>query len=226
MKTLIISATRSSVSDSEDLQLVKSLKSFTDPDLELALTTNYKVDGLPQLYNSYLTKSNANEFDCFLYVHDDVFIDDLKAFNKIEEMFKSGIDVVGLAGASSVKLKKPALWHLMSEQSDWSGAVAHPAGRDSIHVTSFGAIPKRCLIMDGLFLAVKPSKLLSKKVTFDEQFKFHHYDIDFCLSCNKAGLKMSTCNINVIHSSPGLTNYQSDMFQNSEQKFVDKYVKA
>lgn len=224
MRTLIVSATRNDVSGIKNTRLVESLNSFNSQDFELAMTSSNK-DGLPKLYNMYITSEIANEFDCVLYVHDDVFIDDLKCFAKIQEQFKNNIDVVGLAGATTATLKTPALWHLMSEQKNWSGAVAHPYDDTTVHVSAFGPVPQRCLIMDGLFLAVKPNSLLNREVKFDEQFTYHHYDLDFCLQCNAAGLKMSTCNINVIHQSPGLLNPGSDVYRVSEQKFADKYVK-
>jgi hypothetical protein len=224
MRTLIVSATRQNVSKTSKTRLVESLNSFPTGDFELAMTTR-NHDGLPKLYNTYINEQINNEFDCLLFVHDDVYIDDLKCFKKIEEQFKNNIDVVGLAGATAAKVKVPALWHLMSEQKDWSGAVAHPHTDDTIHVTSFGPIPQRCLILDGLFLACKPNSLLKSNCQFDEQFSFHHYDLDFCLACNNAGLRMSTCNINVIHQSPGLLDPNSEMYKESEQKFADKYVK-
>ena len=224
MKTLIVSASRHNASKIKRTKIVESLACFPPGDFELALTSSNR-DGLSSLYNSYITDDIANEFDCLLYIHDDVYIDDLKCFDKIQEQFNNNIDVVGLAGASGVTLERPALWHLMSDRKTWSGAVSHPAGEGTNQVTSFGPTPKRCVIMDGLFLACKPSSLIHNNVRFDEQFTFHHYDIDFCLSCNKNNLKMSTCNINVIHQSPGLLNSESELFKQSEQKFVDKYVK-
>jgi len=224
MKTLIVSASRSNVSSLKNTRLVESLNSFPPGDFELAMTSSNR-EGLPKLYNSYITPDIVSEFDCLLFVHDDVFIDDLKCFAKIEEQFKNNIDVVGLAGATTAKLQLPALWHLMSEQKNWTGAVAHPHDDKTIRVTSFGPVPQRCLIMDGLFLACKPNSLMHKSVRFDEGFDFHHYDIDFCLTCNASGLKMSTCNINVIHQSPGLLDSNSETYRRSERKFADKYVK-
>ena len=224
MKTLIVSASRNNASDLKKTRLIESLNSFPPGDFELAMTRSNR-DGLPKLYNSYITAEIVSEFDCIIYVHDDVFIDDLKCFAKVEEQFKNNIDVVGLAGATTAKLTTPALWHIMSDQKHWSGSVAHPHDDTTVRVTSFGPVPQRCLIMDGLFLACKPNSLIHKNIRFDESFDFHHYDIDFCLSCNAAGLRMSTCNINVIHQSPGLLDPNSNTYKHSEQKFADKHVK-
>jgi len=229
MKTLIVSASKRAAKDLEKTQLVTSLNSFSGGDFELAITAS-NTDGLPVVYNRYITPEIASEFDCVLYVHDDVYIDDLKCFAKIEEQFNAGNSVVGLAGATGVSLTTPVLWHLMSKQNQWSGAVGHPAGTSSsgvdlTHVTSFGPTPKRCVILDGLFLATKPSNLVNVGVRFDEQFNFHHYDIDFCLQCNAAKLKLTTTNINVIHSSPGLTDPKSTTFTASEKSFINKHVK-
>lgn len=225
MKTLIVTATRKNPSNAEQLELIDSLRSFPESS-DFEISVNYSNEkGLPEVYNSYLTEEIANKYDCIIYVHDDVYIDDIKVFSKIHDKFKEGIGVVGLAGASEVKLKIPALWHLMSDRESWSGAVAHPVDDESIYVTSFGPVPKRCVIMDGLFLAVKPLQLIRNEVYFDEQFKFHHYDIDFCLQCNKAGIKMSTTNINAIHVSPGLSDPNDKDYLESQSLFKLKHVK-
>lgn len=223
MKTLIVTATRANEGKAHKLELIESLQSIPRDLYDISI--NYlNTEGLSKVYNGYLTKEIASKYDCIIYVHDDVYIDDLKVFAKIEDMFKEGYAVVGLAGATEVQLKTPALWHLMSERKNWSGAVAHPFDEKTMLTTSFGPVPKRCLVMDGLFLAVAPTQLIVNEIYFDEQFKFHHYDIDFCLQCNKAGLKMTTTNINVVHASPGL-NSKDKTYKKSEELFKLKYVK-
>ena len=92
-------------------------------------------------------------------------MDDYGWPDKLEEAFKE-YDIVGLAGAKQAEIKQPALWHLMSNQQDWSGAVAHPANDKQIFMTNFGPTPQRCLILDGLFLAIKVSSL-KPEVRFD-----------------------------------------------------------
>jgi hypothetical protein len=40
-------------------------------------------------------------------------------------------------------------------------------------------------------------------VCFDPRFKFHFYDLDFCRSCEQAGLRMGTWPIALMHGSAG-----------------------
>lgn len=221
MRILIVSATRKSAY--KKTELYKSLQ-YIEADYTLKMHNN-NSSGLPEIYNKYMTNASFEEYQCILFVHDDVYIDDIKFDIKIKQQFDRGYSVVGLAGTSDVTIKKPALWHLMSSRDAWSGAVAHPTtpGSEEIFVTSFGAIPKRCLIMDGLFLAINTKKFKNSLVRFDTQFTFHHYDIDFCLECNKNKHKMTTANINVLHQSPGLLNINDSIFEQSQQTFIDKH---
>lgn len=173
-------------------------------------------------YNRVIDMAVAEKYDTVVLMHDDVQMDDYGWVDKIEEAFKE-YDIVGLAGAKQAEIKQPALWHLMSKQEDWSGAVAHPCNDKQIFMTNFGPTPQRCLIMDGLFLAIKVSSL-KPEVRFDEDIPAiaHHYDIDFCLQANKHKLKLTTWPIWVVHKSPGLEKAGQD-FIDSEQYFINKW---
>lgn len=221
--TLIVSATRRSENCS--IPLLESLKEFTSiyGDYNYEIIWN-NTNGLPKVYNRYLNDTYFDRYTCILFVHDDVYIDDLKCFEKIHNQFSQDYSVVGLAGGQRVEIKRPALWHLMTDRKSQSGAVAHPHG-ERTYVTSFGPTPVRCLIMDGLFLAIDCSKFKSNPVKFDESFMFHHYDLDFCLQCNAKKHKLVTEQINVIHQSPGLLDAKSKSFEQSESKFILKYAK-
>lgn len=175
---------------------------------------------LTALYNHAILQS---EKEYIVLVHDDVVISDLFWLEKLEEGFKD-YDILGLAGAGAVEIKSPAMWHLMSDPKTWSGFVNHyvRGNPSKSFATNFGASPMRCLIMDGLFLAVKKSRLLEKGVLFDPVFKFHHYDIDFCLQANKAGLKMTTIPLHVTHVSGG-ESALTEEWKDSEKLFLQKY---
>ena len=175
-------------------------------------------------YNKVLDMAVTEGYDTAILMHDDVQVDDFAWPDKLEEAFKE-YDVVGLAGAKQVEIKQPALWHLMSKQEDWSGAVAHPANDKQIFMTNFGPTPARCLVLDGLFLAVKVSSL-TPEIRFDENIPgiAHHYDIDFSLNANKHKLKLTTWPIWAIHKSPGLDR-PDPQFAHSEKYFLDKWVK-
>lgn len=176
--------------------------------------------GLPDIYNHGILNSPSDYVVC---VHDDVVIEDIFWAEKLEEGFEK-FDILGLAGASNVTIKSPAMWHLMSERNSWSGAVNHevPNQPGKVFATNFGVAPQRCLIMDGLFLAVNRPRLLDKGVMFNPKFKFHHYDIDFCLQANAAGLSMTTIPLHVTHASGG-ESAGSEAWKESEKLFLSIY---
>ncbi len=184
--------------------------------------TNNK-ENIGKHYNKVLEMAVTEKYDTVILMHDDIQMDDWGWPDKLEEAFKE-YDVVGLAGAKQAEIKQPALWHLMSKQEDWSGAVAHPCNDKQIFMTNFGPTPQRCLIMDGLFLAIKVSSL-KPEIRFDEDIPAiaHHYDIDFCLQANKHKLKLTTWPIWVVHKSPGLAG-ADEQFEASQKYFINKWA--
>ena len=224
-KYLIVSATREQAASNTNI--FKSLCDISKMQESVSYFEEYHENntlGLPAVYNKLLDYKTLNKWDCIIFVHDDVYIDDTKVFTKLKKLFEQGYSVIGLAGASKATIKKPALWHLMSDRANQSGCVSHPYGDTMNYATTFGPTPKRCLIMDGLFLAIDCNKFKNNIVKFDEQFTFHHYDLDFCLQCNNAKHKLTTCDIHVIHNSPGLLNPNSPIYTDSEEKFIKKYA--
>ena len=178
---------------------------------------------LQKCYNSFLEHARSNDIDIAVFIHDDVFINtcDLRTrvVNASEEF-----TVFGLAGATTCKVGNPALWHLMSEKKDQRGCVAH--GTESIYqYTSFGPIPSRCLLIDGVFIGID-IKTFPDTIKFDESYpsKFHYYDLDFCLECNKKGVIMGVVDIPIIHMSPGLTNPNNEFYKGQEY-FINKWKK-
>ena len=154
-------------------------------------------------------------------MHDDVFITDAFLIEKLQVAFAQ-FDVVGLAGGADISLKSYGLWHLMCDPKTFSGAVSHFDNSGKEFVTAFGSFGKRCLLLDGLFLAVNTKT--AKKVSWDENVKFHHYDLLFCLEANKLKLKLGTAPIYVTHESPGLKGF-SEEFKKSDAYFKEYFNK-
>ena len=221
-KILVVCCTKS---DGKSTPLYRSLAvpQFKD-DVTLAINAENET-GLPEVYNRYITSDNLIKHDIVLFVHDDVYIDDLKLKGKLYTAIETlNYDIVGLAGAKQLKIEKPCLWHLMSNQKDWSGAVSHPvnSGKQSI-TTSFGPWPARCLIIDGLFMAINLRKALEVEWKFNTDYTFHHYDLSSCIDANNKHMKIGTYPIYVTHSSPGLSNVNDSVFQESQNKFKNSY---
>lgn len=219
MKKILVVAC--SKGDGKSSQLVKSLAPLKD-DITLVINANNSI-GLSKSYNRQLTAENLIKHDIVLFAHDDVYIDDLKLKGKLYAAIDS-YDIVGLAGSTSATISKPCLWHRMSDPSNWSGSVSHPIADDTMQaVTSFGPWPQRCLLLDGLFLAVNLSRVLEAGWSFNENYMYHHYDLSSCLDANKKQLRLGTYPIYVSHSSPGLSDINDMSYQNSEATFYNEY---
>ena len=83
-----------------------------------------------------------------------------------------------------------------------SGRVGHGEGYPA-RVSRYGPTPQRCLLMDGVFLAVRRRVLRQRGLRFDERFHFHFYDLEFCRRAEQLGVSMGTWPISAIHQSGG-----------------------
>ena len=156
-------------------------------------------------------------------MHDDVYVNTRDLRTRLLDSARH-YTVFGLAGAISCKIGSPALWHLMSERQDHRGCVAH-GNKESYMYTSFGPMPSRCLVIDGVFIGIN-IKELPGNVKFDESYpsKFHYYDMDFSLECNRNNVKIGVVDIPIIHQSPGLTKPDEE-FYNGQEYFINKWKK-
>jgi len=59
------------------------------------------------------------------------------------------------------------------------------------------------VLLDGVLLTVCKRTFTQHNIRFDEQFKFHFYDMDICRQFERAGLRMGTYSVSVIHQSGG-----------------------
>ncbi|HET6553624.1 MAG TPA: hypothetical protein VFG49_08810 [Dyella sp.] len=160
--------------------------------------------GLPDIFNPRIASAAPSDF--LLFVHDDVWLEDYFLFDRIAAGLQT-YEVLGVAGNRRRLPRQPA-WAFIDERFTWddhsnlSGAVAHatnPLGA----VSWFGPAPAECELLDGVFLAARQSTLLERGVRFDPQFDFHFYDMDFCRTARRAGLRLGTWPICVTHQSGG-----------------------
>lgn len=162
-------------------------------------------EGLPSIYNRAITEEPS---DILVFLHDDVWLEDTKVLQKIREGLRKN-DVIGVAGNMRRTHQQPA-WlftqgptgNLVYDGQHLSGSIAH-GQPGSTSLSDFGPCPRRCELMDGVFLAVKRHILNSSNITFDDVFKFHFYDMDFCRNARNNGLSLSTWPIEIIHLSAG-----------------------
>ncbi|PQA83510.1 hypothetical protein C5F52_08680 [Limnohabitans sp. TS-CS-82] len=180
---------------------------------------------LADVYNAAIQASSGDEI--LVFVHDDVAIDDWMTGARLPEAL-SMFDVVGVAGN---RRRQPGqeTWYLQPSRMvngkrcegsldiDWlSGAVLHgpqtpstaqqassPTAQDPGLITVYGPAPAAVQLLDGMFLAARGALLKSRGVAFDPQLGFHLYDLDFCRSAQKAGLKLGTWPLALTHASGG-----------------------
>ena len=178
---------------------------------------------LQTLYNSFLVDARLNNIDIAIFVHDDVYVNTRDLRTRLLDSARH-YTVFGLAGATSCKIGSPALWHIMSKREDQRGCVAH-GNEKSYMYTSFGPVPSRCLVIDGVFIGIN-IKELPENVKFDESYpsKFHYYDLDFSLECNRNSVKIGVVDIPIIHQSPGLTKPDEE-FYSGQEYFINKWKK-
>jgi hypothetical protein len=182
--------------------------------------------GLSSVYNEYIIPENFDKI--IVFVHDDVVIEDLFLFEKLQEAHKEN-DIVGLAGTTgTINFDiTPLMWHTCTFQNQAEnrrllrGFVQHPYG-DKINQTVFGLTPDQVNLIDGLFISCKISSLLNNNVFFDEDFDFHYYDLSLSIRAKKANLKLAVWPIHVLHYGLG-DSYMSESFRLNQIKFKQKY---
>ncbi len=218
-KILLVSATQKSkdkfwTDTSTGISVTRHIECNNIDETEIAYNNS---KGLCEVYNQFLIEKYRDYI--ILFVHDDIIIQDINLKLKLNDAIKD-YDVVGVAGTAEFGLKSPVVWH-NSPKDKWSGAVGHPTGKGQIQITYFGVWPKQCMVLDGLFIAINTEKILDSGVKFDEQFKFHFYDLAFCVDAHLSGHSLGTWDIPLTHFSHG--DYNDESWRTSEKKFIEKY---
>jgi hypothetical protein len=180
--------------------------------------------GLPELYNEAISES-VDEEVTFLFVHDDIHLCDFHWADRLANGL-SVFDIVGLVGNRRRVAMQPG-WLFLDERltrdsyDNLSGAVGHGRGLIPDSIDVFGPSSKAVRLLDGLFLAVKSETLRATSLRFDQRFEFHFYDLDFCRQAERAGLRLGTWPISVIHESPG--NFLGDSWRGGYETYLAKW---
>jgi GT2 family glycosyltransferase len=219
----IISATRlSNVDFWSKSALGISLRRLRHDGRLVARLTFMNRCGLPQIYNDGIMAKSDN--DMLVFVHDDVWIEDSFLADRVIEGLRM-YDVIGVAG-NRRRARGQASWVYMDvdltvdDKSNLSGSVAHGEAPFS-PVWHFGPVPASCELLDGVFLAARRSVLTGSGVLFDPQFDFHFYDMDFCRSVRKQGLRLGTWPISLTHRSTGA--FHSQQWRDMYRAYIEKW---
>ena len=215
---VIVSATQKSPEEFNQTLLFRSLTLLPEGMYILDVSFN-NTKGLPQVYNEAVQKHQHKPISGYLFMHDDVLIEDGFALGKIYQAWQKS-HVLGCAGGSKFDSSDP---YWMSAGREFaSGCVWHKEESGQRFAHSWGATPARCMVMDGLFLAVRKD-VFDTDLRWDERFTFHHYDLDFCLQANEQGLVCCTIPLHVFHGSHG--NYECTEWYDSAEVFKMKWNK-
>jgi GT2 family glycosyltransferase len=172
--------------------------------------------GLPEIYNERIRRATS---EAIVFVHDDVWIEDYF----FRERVLGGLeryDIIGVAGCR-VRIDGQISWLDPDvDAKQLSGRVAHgkwPMGPVSV----YGETPAPCELLDGVLLAARRGALVQVGVSFDPQFDFHFYDLDFCRSARQKGLTIGTWPICITHQSDG--RYESASWQQKRDLYFRKW---
>lgn len=180
--------------------------------------------GLPTVYNTAIDHAKDNPA-ILVFIHDDISLVDFYWVDRIYEA-AARFDIAGVAGNTRRLPFQPG-WAFVNTELKWddqkylSGVVGHGSGFPCWNVSTFGRSQRECKLLDGLMLIADSERLHSAGVRFDEQFKFHFYDMDFCRQAELKGLTMGTYPISVVHESGGA--FGTPMWHKSYELYLQKY---
>lgn len=173
-------------------------KTSGNPNIEILSYVNKGDKSLSEIYNTGL-KEAKNEI--ILFIHDDLIFDTNNWCSKLLAHFNStDYGIIGVAGTDT--LLNGCWW---SDRSKMYGVVnhIHNGKKHTNHYSAgLGNGIKPVVVIDGLFIAVRKSNLVSNFIT---KFNgFHFYDIPFCLENYLNGIKIGVItNIRLTHLSVG-----------------------
>lgn len=230
-KLTILTATQKS--NIEETSLYKSIQKLDiDADVNLQCIENNK-EPLAVVYNEAMRSALEDEVDALILVHDDVWLEH-DPVPKLRRLFDQ-YDLIGVAGSSRIQIESPALWHLMGggfDSGHLHGCVQHlsdiicPSTDGKIHYskprTEFGPYPHRVVVIDGVFMAMKP--IIMEEVKFDEECPsyYHFYDIIMSQRAHTQGFKVGVGDILITHESPGLREFTKE-WQAGQDFYLNNY---
>ncbi|MEI6002941.1 hypothetical protein H3V53_39415 [Paraburkholderia bengalensis] len=221
----LVCGTRSSYDDfSRATALGRSLSLFRhESPPQLMLFDNNRA-GLSSIYNYAIEQARDNPA-ILVFLHDDLHLCDFYWMDRVREAV-SRFDIVGLAG-NTRRLPGQPSWFFKDasftrdDVQYLSGVVGHGKGFPCENMSIYGPPGLECKLLDGLLLAADSERLIRTGLTFDEQFEFHFYDVDFCRQAEARGLRMGTWPLSVVHESAGAFNTTS--WHAGYERYTRKY---
>jgi len=174
--------------------------------VQLRLFENNSI-GLGEVYNIAIQEA-IDKPAILVFVHDDVFLLDYYWTFTIRNSLNQ-YDIVGVVG-NTRRLPNQPSWIIVNsetleldDKANLSGSIGQGVGFPPKKIDVFGLPGRECKLLDGVMLAVKSQTLVDSGLRFDPIFKFHFYDMDFCRSAEKLGLRMGVSPVPLAHASYG-----------------------
>lgn len=190
-----------------------SLRSVVGP--EDRVLTVREARSIASAYNTLIDEAaTMSGVEALVLLHDDVVIQDRNFTARVRRVLRDPtVGVIGVAGASG--LSDMRFWHGRTRV----GRVYHGMG-----LVDFGTLRGDVDVVDGLLMVLSPAAL--KAVRFDESTftGFHGYDVDYCLSCRSAGLRVVVEPLAIYHKSVG--DSSSSSYATAETQFRRKWAEA
>lgn len=205
---LVVATRRTKQAFFAETAMGQSYKAYRPPNVEMRLFCENETLGLPQIYNAAIEEAR-NSPALMVFVHDDVYLPDFFWANRIAEGLRH-FDILGVVGSAPRQPLQPA-WHLKAsggtfvirDEGGLSGSVAHDSTAMPTSVHHFGPARQRVALLDGLLMAASSEVLMATNLRFDERFRFHLYDVDFCREAEARSLSCGTWDIALVHQSRG-----------------------
>jgi protein O-GlcNAc transferase len=171
--------------------------------------------GISEHYNKCieaLIRANADPETIIIFSHDDVYIHDWNIGLHLAEGLRR-FELLGPIGCQKALSNQPGWASTLNERGRHmflgfekirpSGSINHC---DYLRIIPevFLPIGVSCDLLDGCFMAIRLRTLLKyPNLRFDQQFRFHCYDSDFCRQALQLGLRVGSWPIHISHQSGG-----------------------
>jgi hypothetical protein len=192
----------------KDTALGRSIKFLGNKYVETHMFPN-NTRSLADVYNEAILACKKSP-RVLVFIHDDVNILDFYWVERLRLGLQT-FHVVGVAGNTRRVGYQPA-WHsvgmrgaklLWDDHKNLSGVIAHGEGFPPFNLSVYGTPGRKVVLLDGVFLAANSSLLIERNLYFDNRFKWHFYDMDFCRSAEIKDVSLGTWPISIAHLSGG-----------------------
>jgi GT2 family glycosyltransferase len=220
----LVCATRASAADFDHATtLGRALARQQSDALELCLFER-NTHPLATVYNQAI-EAARDDPAILVFLHDDVWFSEADWIDRLFEGLRQ-FDVLGVAGNIRRLPRQPA-WAFIGAALDWddpaclSGSVGQGEDDAPPQWQVFGPDQRQVSLLDGVLLAASSETLNHARVRFDERFRFHFYDMDFCRQCELKGLRMGTWPLGLVHESGG--DFGSLAWRVGLARYLDKW---